>query len=426
VADAFNVISGNTTGVFVNGSNNQIQNSLIGTDNTGTLPVGNGVGIHVRGANNTVGSTVPGAGNLISANGTGVYLEGNGASGNLIQQNYIGTNWDGTAARGNVTGMRLQNAGPNIVGGTTVASRNLISGNTGVGILIDGSSTGNLVQGNYIGTKFDGTSGLGNGTGVRITASSNTIGGAAGAGNIIAFNNNNGVHVDTGTGNAIRQNSIHSNGGYGIRLVNNGNNNQAAPKMLKVTSTGGITKMVLQLVSTANTSFVIDVFRNSVCDGSGFGEGETHVRTLNLTTNAGGVANISVTFPASIPPGHVLTATATSPNNNTSEFSKCAPVLSVTAAAVSPVTPPLPSIGLDGDSASDALRNRHMTTLTTNGVLFSTQASYVVRPSELNRRMGASINVVAARPLHRLRAPMDANWADPFATAIELDWPVLD
>ena len=73
----------------------------------------------------------------------------------------------------------------------------------GVAIAGDSGPIGNLVQGNYIGTDSTGTVALGNGrSGVRISsaigstdsASHNTIGGtAAGAGNLISGNKEDGV-----------------------------------------------------------------------------------------------------------------------------------------------------------------------------------------------------------------------------------------
>ena len=61
-----------------------------------------------------------------------------------------------------------------------------------------------------------------------LQSAGNTIGGTtSGAGNVIAFNTGAGVTVDTGTGNAIRQNSIFANR-QGIVLTNGGNANQPA------------------------------------------------------------------------------------------------------------------------------------------------------------------------------------------------------
>ena len=162
----------------------------------------------------------------------------------------------------------------------------------GNGILITGNN--NRIEHSYIGTDVSGTIGVPNAlNGVEIIGgSNNTIGGTdPGAANIIAFNGGQGVLVDTGVGNAIRRNSIHSNDGFGIALINGGNNNQAAPTVTCWTSVGGNTKVWINLTSTPNTTFIIDVFRNVVCDPSGFGEGQrfSEPRSLRRTPATGNI-----------------------------------------------------------------------------------------------------------------------------------------
>jgi hypothetical protein len=57
-----------------------------------------------------------------------------------------------------LSGVYIYNAPNNVIGGTTVGARNVISANLGGGIVIEGSgATGNLMQGNYIGTNAAGT-----------------------------------------------------------------------------------------------------------------------------------------------------------------------------------------------------------------------------------------------------------------------------
>lgn len=121
--------------------------------------------------------------------GAGIHLIGGG--GSIIEGDYLGTNVTGTAKAGNESaGIAIENSPNNTVGGTTAGSRDVISGNQSVGVLISGSaSRGNSVQGSFIGTDVTGTVDLGNsGSGVFITdAPNNTVGGlTVGAGNIIA------------------------------------------------------------------------------------------------------------------------------------------------------------------------------------------------------------------------------------------------
>src|SRR5262249_6021098 len=116
----------------------------------------------------------------------------------------------------------------NLIGGTTSAARNIISGNDQYGVLLDGSATqSNTIRGNWIGLDANGAA-LGNsGDGISIQggAHDNTIGGtAAGAGNVISGNTGNGVTLtgSTAIGNTLRGNSIHDNGNLGIDLGGDG------------------------------------------------------------------------------------------------------------------------------------------------------------------------------------------------------------
>src|SRR5262249_14076456 len=147
---------------------NLVQGNWIGTDGTGTkrelLGYDKGIWI-VGGHHNTVGGTVAGAGNLISGNKYGVHIQE--SHHNLVLGNLIGTDVTGTKPLGNqVSGVYLENADTNTIGGTTVAARNVISGNANGfasalqgGIAVSGGQD-NRVLGNLIGTDLTGTSPL--------------------------------------------------------------------------------------------------------------------------------------------------------------------------------------------------------------------------------------------------------------------------
>ena len=129
--------------------------------------------------------------------GDGVDIGGGGgvATGNVVEGNYDSANAAGTAALPNGgDGIKIGlGATNNTIGGTVSGARNIISGNVGDGVVISGSgTTGNLVEGNYIGTNAAGTAALGNATdGVQVSsgATGNTIGGTAnGAANVISGN----------------------------------------------------------------------------------------------------------------------------------------------------------------------------------------------------------------------------------------------
>ena len=231
---AGNVISGNfSDGIFIvdpGATGNLIAGNLIGVDAAGTAPLPNGIGLdsgvvidHASG--NTVGGTTPDARNVISGNdGNGVRLVS--ASTNIIAGNFIGTDISGTVALGNslsgVTLVEPDTVSTGNVIGGTTAAANVISGNGQDGIEIF-AGTGNLVQHNFIGTDATGTGAIGNTLdGVEIAGGSGNTIGGADSGNRISFNGRDGVRATGGTGNAIESNAISANTGLGIDLNGDG------------------------------------------------------------------------------------------------------------------------------------------------------------------------------------------------------------
>src|SRR5207248_10443461 len=139
------VSSGHSIGVHLNSTAaTAMQGNFIGTDATGTARLGNtDIGINMKSSNGTViGGTATGAGNLISANGTGIQIAPGARTAIQIQGNLIGTDVNGTADLGNTgNGVSINDSAfaANVtIGGTDPAARNVISGNDGVGIELRG------------------------------------------------------------------------------------------------------------------------------------------------------------------------------------------------------------------------------------------------------------------------------------------------
>ena len=134
-----------------------IQGDFIGTDTTGTaLRPDFSYGVKANGPNNTIGGTTPAARDLISDNRYDVGLFG---SGNLLEGNFIGTDLTGTLPVPNTHDIDLLD-GPSTIGGTAAGAGNVISDST-IGIFLQGS--GDLIEGNFIGTDATGTKALPNG-----------------------------------------------------------------------------------------------------------------------------------------------------------------------------------------------------------------------------------------------------------------------
>lgn len=240
VSGSRNIISGNANcGIYIynngttgNSTNNLIQGNFIGVNVNGTAQLSNTIdGIHIYGVRaNVIGGTAPGARNIISGNGArGIVIETNGASANVIQGNFIGTDVTGASAVPNLTnGVMIVSAPGNLVGGTTAAARNIISGNTriGVAVLYAGSSN-TWVCGNYIGLDASGAKSLPNTwTGVQIEGAGSVIGGSVpGAGNIISGNLFDGIYLsDTGGNSTTIQGNYIGTDASGKMAFGNGRN----------------------------------------------------------------------------------------------------------------------------------------------------------------------------------------------------------
>jgi hypothetical protein len=347
-----------------------VQGNFIGTTPSGTVALPNtGDGIDVTDSPaNSIGGTTAGAGNVISGNaGSGVAINGNLAAANVVVGNFIGTDLTGTSPLGNMEGVSINGgAYANMIGGTTAPARNIISGNNGPGVVITSSvaTSGNLILGNYIGTDITGTTGLPNiSGGVEVLASNNTIGGTqAGAGNIIAFNGGDGAFVGDGaTGVSILGNSSFANAGLGIHLdrATDANDNQAAPVLTGAAAAAGSTTISGMLASVAGTTFRLEFFTNQSPNPSGYGEGQTFLGSATVTTGASGylvsspngsavitnpgTANASFTASgiAPVPAGQgYFSATATNlSTGDTSQFSQdllVAPTVTTASSSANP------------------------------------------------------------------------------------------
>lgn len=322
--------------LMTNGGNT-IAGNWLGIDSTGTVTAAIGAtAVFIDNIpNNLVGGTTVADRNIISGSGNwGVAISGTIAANNRIVGNYVGTDPAGTTALGNL--------GAGVLVGALLInsiSDNLISGNQGDGINLNApGGTGTTVTNNRIGVDASGTSPLPNlGHGISITSSNNLIGGTgAGMGNLIAFNGHAGIDVFAGTGNLVRRNLIYGQPNYlDVDLGNDwidhnstcqlggANNHQNFPTIISASSGGGFLFVQGSLTCKPNNTYALDFLAHPTCGIGGHGGGRIFVGSINVTTDSVGLANFNPTFAASIPSGYVTTATATSPANDTSEFSVC-------------------------------------------------------------------------------------------------------
>jgi parallel beta-helix repeat protein len=332
-----NIISGNTDyglplfGVGATG--NVVIGNYIGTDISGTQPLGNTYGVLFDDGSfgNRVGGNSAAERNIISGNvGYGVFFYNNGTHDNRLINNYIGTDCNGNSAVANTAGIIIDGISyKNIIDG------NVISGNTqvGVGINITGSDSNVLVR-NKIGVSASDTP-LPNGMdGIRISQGpkQTVIGGSSADGNVIANNGGCGVYItnDNCKRNLISCNSFYNNGGLAIDLFSPGvNANDAGdsddgangklnfPVISSIVQSGGGVVVEGTLGTRQPEQCEVQLYR-AATDPTGHGEGRDYLVSVTPSSNGDWSATLS-----GLSPNDYLTAIVIDAIGNTSEFSRC-------------------------------------------------------------------------------------------------------
>ena len=337
-------------------SGNVVRGNYVGTTAAGLIGLGNfGWGISINDASgNTIGGATAADRNVIVGNSSGAILivtsAGGSANNNVISGNYVGILPNGTDNHNNADGILLSASPGGTISGTTIggasaAARNVISGNFNTAITLSGAGVSNtVIAGNYIGVAADGITARGNtGNGIFMNgAHDNVVGGnTAAEGNVIAFNQINGLNIsNAGTvRNRVLSNRIFANTFQAMDLIGNPgptandagdgdagpNDLQNYPVISSASNTPGpLTSVDANLSSFAAGNYTIQFFASVTCDASGFGEGERLVGHF-INVASGGTSQFTLT--EAVPIGQFITATATDALGNTSEYSSCVAVV---------------------------------------------------------------------------------------------------
>ena len=331
-----NVISGNgKNGIWLSNADNSIvAGNLLGLSADGASAVANnhsGIWIAQGSRFNRVER------NIISGNELqGVSIGGFQSDGNAVTGNYIGTNATGLLPIPNRnSGVLLYDqASGNLIGGSTSAGRNVISGNVGWGVNINSNANSNSIAGNWIGPVGDGLHSLGNSDGgISIfEASNNKIGnGTAEGSNSIIGNGPVGIQVSHifSIGNSFYRNAISNHSIIEIDLAGDGptpndaNDQDSGPNQLQnyptidfVANSSSRVQISGVLESTANTLFQVDLY--SEVPGI---FGRSFLGSFPVLTNSSGNSSWRYELYTALPTDSKLYATARSPNGSQSEFS---------------------------------------------------------------------------------------------------------
>jgi hypothetical protein len=249
-----NFISGNNGyGIQIKDSlNNKIYGNFIGLNKSGTAKISNGLGgIRIDGTStnsstgNIIGAVSPNPlymrNYVVGSSGPGIQLNGFGSRQNQIIANYVGIGANNAvpgAAPQLSTGILLDDgASDNTVGGAiSTGAHNVVAGISGDGIRVAGllllspptvvRARNDIVSGNYVGIKPDGTTPQAN-TGAGIVLDTYVVNATVGGTtsdlrNLIARNGGDGIAIrgTNVTTSTIQQNTIQFNSGNGINIVN--------------------------------------------------------------------------------------------------------------------------------------------------------------------------------------------------------------
>ena len=327
-----NRFGGNGIEFVGSGGGQFVEENRIGVSVSGTSDLGNGdAGVHVSGAPGVIVQD-----NLISGNDShGVSISGSTAREVVLDGNLVGTNAAGTGDLGNSgSGVHVSGAGDASI------SSNVIAGNDSHGVALTGSGTRQTqIAENHIGTTAAGSSLPNGGSGVHIGggADDNVV-----SENVIAHNTADGVTVvsSSATGNTVWENSVHSNGGLGIDLNDDGvtandsndadngpNNLQNHPVLRAAGLSSDAGSIAFDLHVTENI-YIVDFYASDSCDGSGSGEGKDWLGfALVVPATLGARHYVADSFEGTLndyqySSGSHITATVTV-DGSTSEFSPC-------------------------------------------------------------------------------------------------------
>ncbi len=226
-------------GIVSTGDRCVIEGNFIGTDGTSSTALGNGeAGVRISGLNYRVGGTSREARNMIGGNNIGIWAtdsQGGTVGGNQIGRYVPAGGSGGQDGAANTIGVVVSGTFTNtVIGGGTIASRNIISSNqvgirtayTNPGSLTTSLGHGIRVQRNLIGADSGAAVG-GNQIGIELLADQHLIGGTSpGSGNLIGWNAI-GINFSNTSGsptqNVVFGNDIQANSDKGLVVVGSDN-----------------------------------------------------------------------------------------------------------------------------------------------------------------------------------------------------------
>ena len=224
----FSITNNSTSGINVASAANSV---TVECNYIGMQTDGSTTGANTYGILSSASSDLLITNNLISGNSShGIYINNAAVDQVTIEKNIIGLNANGTAARSNgdrgiyyniASSIYSEN---NMIGGPDWSDRNIISGNASHGIEFFGAIRNSAVENNIVGLDISEENPIGNNLGVALNGFNGgwrNVNNIDITDNVIAGNNNHGVHIYESNNNNVISNYIGTNHDLDPGLGNN-------------------------------------------------------------------------------------------------------------------------------------------------------------------------------------------------------------
>lgn len=287
-AISFGVDAANTACAAGAADNSKFLGNWVGVAPDGSASANpTAIAVEARGSAVQIGSSLPADRNVLSSSATGILFNGPGASASSVFGNLIGWDPSGLIARGNFNrGIELL-AGPDDVQIGSAGAPNRI-GNNLQGVEVLPGSTGATTYANDIAQSAT--------IGIDLVATGNLADGV--------------------TANDVDDPDVGGNGLQNFPVLTTA---AATPGQLLIAGSLDVP------AATSNAIYTIGVYQNASCDSSGNGEGELYLGSADVALSGNTLANEQFQFslPVNALANGAISATATDPAGNTSEFSLC-------------------------------------------------------------------------------------------------------
>lgn len=327
-------VVGNCQDIAISANNTDhllVQGNLVGLGPDGQTAASTSTGVYIYRSEQSLILD-----NVVSGNTRGVASSGiaiHEGTDIVVQGNIIGLSGDQTTSVPNsYAGIHFNGSQTDVtIGGCEPGQGNIISGNGGPGIVLNGSGQVTIL-GNTIGTNASEVPTLLGNTEQGILAiltEGDLFVGDGNCGNLIAHNGGAGIeqHSDESGTYEWRANRIHDNGGLEIDLTSWSGSQTIPPVISQATLATDVLSVSGQITGAPGYLYVVDLFASRQCEDPDDPQAELYLGSNYLTLGPTGYAAFSFIATGAFLPDDLVTAVATSPQTGSSAISTCTPAI---------------------------------------------------------------------------------------------------